>query len=332
MSALAVPWGIAFILSLILTLLCRRLALRLGLIDRPAARKAHRRPTPLLGGLAMLLAIMGGAWILRLPLDWTLPLAAIAAVGFWDDRFGLSVRFKLAAQILIAAWGVLQLGGLALPLPAYLAWTLTVLWIVGLTNAVNLLDNVDGAAALSTAWSALFLAVLASGAGATDVAALAVVLSGACGGFLVFNWPPASIFMGDGGSLPLGLGLATLAVGVQQALERSTGPWTAFGVLVLCLCLPIFDTALVVVSRLRRGLNPLTAPGKDHSTHRLLRLGLSRRGLLLVLSAVQWSAAGIALCLVEASSSPSLVLGVLTAVSLSAIGLLFFFERQELKE
>src|SRR5664279_2893420 len=200
----------AGLLAFLVTPLTRILARRLGMLDQPGLRKAHRSPVPLLGGLAMYLAlaitfiafggrdwrieglgIMGGATLLFL-------------TGFWDDRYGMPVSIKLAAQILAAV--SVMLAGIQVQLFGlwWLDAALTLMWIVGITNAVNLMDNMDGLAAGITLVAALFFFAMAALEGQGLVAGLAAALAGAAAGFLFYNFAPAVSFMGDAGSLTLG--------------------------------------------------------------------------------------------------------------------------------
>jgi UDP-GlcNAc:undecaprenyl-phosphate GlcNAc-1-phosphate transferase len=154
-----------------------------------------------------------------------------------------------------------------------------VLWVVFITNALNLLDNMDGLAGGVAAIAALFFLLLAAMTGQYLVGALAAALLGACIGFLVYNLNPASIFMGDSGALFLGFMLA--AVGIKLRFPGNVD-FVTWMVPVLVLGLPIFDTTLVVISRLRRGVNPLTTPGKDHLSHRLASRAGSQREAVLI--------------------------------------------------
>jgi UDP-GlcNAc:undecaprenyl-phosphate GlcNAc-1-phosphate transferase len=150
--------------------------------------------------------------------------------------------------------------------------------VVGITNALNLLDNMDGLSGGTTTVAAAFFLLLAAISGQFLVGALAAALIGACVGFLRYNLNPATIFMGDTGSLFLGFLLAALGVKLRFP---SNVPWITWLVPICVLAVPIFDTTLVFVSRLRRGVNPLTTPGKDHLSHRLVALGLTRREAVL---------------------------------------------------
>jgi UDP-GlcNAc:undecaprenyl-phosphate GlcNAc-1-phosphate transferase len=153
------------------------------------------------------------------------------------------------------------------------------LWVVGITNAMNLLDNMDGLSGGIAMIAAVFFTLLAAMSGQYLVGALAAALAGACAGFLIYNWNPAHIFMGDTGSLFLGFLLSAVAIKLRFPSNSVTITWM---IPLFVLAIPIFDTTLVFVSRLRRRKNPLTTPGKDHLSHRLARLTGSRREAVLL--------------------------------------------------
>jgi UDP-GlcNAc:undecaprenyl-phosphate GlcNAc-1-phosphate transferase len=277
------PWTVptlvvaAAAITALLTPAAARLAVRWGFIDRPAGHKFHAEATPLLGGLALAAGALLPLAVLRTdPRFGSFAAAAVllVAVGLWDDRRRVSVAGKLAAQS--AAALVLVGGGFRAeaPLPGWAAAVLAFLWIVGLTNACNLLDSIDGAAAGVAAVAAA--GGLALAAPSPFGAALAAALLGASLGFLPYNFHPARLFMGDAGSLFLGMTLAVLG------LELTAGGVSWLAVLLL-FAVPLFDTTLVTVSRLRRGKNPMTHPGTDHLAHRLARRGLGVRGAVTAL-------------------------------------------------
>ncbi len=288
----------ALAVSAVLTPLLGRLAIRWSLVDTPGEHKLHRRPVPLLGGAALWVAVLSA--ILASPTGadrrhlWTVLGAAtmVAAAGLLDDIWRLPVAERLLIQLVAAA--ALAAGGLfvVLALPGWLDAMLTVLWIVGITNAFNLLDNMDGlAAGVAVVASLGFLVLTADQGGFAP--ALAAALLGASLGFLIYNFHPARAFMGDAGSLFLGLLLAVLGLELQTGRGVSE-PWIAALVPVLLLAVPIFDTTLVTMSRWRRGRNPLTTPGQDHLSHRLRRGGRSTRGVALLVYAAGASAAALA--------------------------------------
>jgi UDP-GlcNAc:undecaprenyl-phosphate/decaprenyl-phosphate GlcNAc-1-phosphate transferase len=278
---------VALVFSVVGTPLARRVALASGVVDAPGARKVHQEPTPLLGGAAiygafvLALLIFGGRQEIRQLVGILIGATFISVVGVIDDVRGLRPLIKLGAQVLAGA--ILPLVGLRVQLfpIEFFNVLLTIFWVVGITNALNLLDNMDGlSGGIAAIAAAHFLLLAAINTPAQFlVGALAAALLGACIGFVRYNFNPASIFMGDTGALFLGFVLAALGIKLRFLGNTYVVTWM---VPVVVLLLPIFDTTLVFVSRLRRGLNPLTTPGKDHISHRLVALGLSRREAVLV--------------------------------------------------
>ncbi len=294
---LATPWAMSA-------------ARRLGVLDVPSARKVHLQPTPLLGGVAIYAAIWIALLLIsRLELarqyiflpDTTGQLALIflstvvlILVGISDDRTtgGIPPWSKLlgqllAAAIVLAAGVRFQVFGL-LPLDL----VLTLVWLVGISNAVNFLDNIDGLSAGATAIAAAFFFILASANGQYLVAIMALAVAGGCLGFLRYNFNPAVIFMGDAGTLFLGFLLAIIGAKLQLG---PTG-WWGLVAAVLILILPIFDTMFVTLNRLRTGRR-VTQGGKDHTSHLLVRRGLPHWQAVLVLYMVALAGGGVALAL-----------------------------------
>lgn len=260
-------------IALLTTPLFRQLARRVGLVDKPAPYKAHTVPVPYLGGLAIALGTLTGTVSgsgpgLRVGAV-TLIAAALCVVGLIDDDRQLPPRTRLAVEVM-AAGATLALGlRFEVTGVAVVDGVLTVLWIVGLTNAANFLDNMDGlgaGVAASMAGSSLFLML---GGDARPVAVMAAAVLGACLGFLAYNKRPASVYMGDAGSLFLGYVLAVITLAATQSLP--SGPRLV--VPLMLAAVPIVDTTTVVMARLRRGIRP-TQAGTDHLSHRLVHQGL----------------------------------------------------------
>jgi UDP-GlcNAc:undecaprenyl-phosphate GlcNAc-1-phosphate transferase len=318
----------AFVLAVGATPLVRRLAIRLGVVDRPAARKIHTRTTPLLGGVAIYLAfivtlaILGDRFYIQQVIGILLGATLCSFMGLWDDRLGLGALVKLAGQI--AASLILIASGVQVKILPYeiLNFGVTVFWMVGITNALNLLDNMDGLSGGVGMTAALFFLLLAVMSGQYLVGALAAALVGACLGFLFYNFNPASIFMGDTGSLFLGFMLA--AVGIKLRFPDNVH-FVTWMVPVMVLGLPIFDTTLVVISRLRRGLNPLTAAGKDHVSHRLVKMGFTQREAVLILYLVCAILGIIAMFLTQASILEGYIVGAITL----AVGVYFLWKLEQ---
>src|SRR5436305_2375661 len=263
-EAAAVGFGVGLPVSLMATPLAIRLARRTGFYDRPREYRQHVAPTPFLGGAAVLAGFLIGALALgNLAPHLVVPM--ICAVGMWllgtlDDGLSVAPKWRLLAAagaalaLYLSGMGWNTAGTWVVNLP------LTILWIVGLVNAFNLMDNLDGACATVATVSAAGIGVVAAAKGQPLVAGLAFALSGACAGFLPWNLAgPARIFLGDGGSMPIGFLVAALAM--LTARQSDTG---RAGILLgaLLVGLPILDVALVSLSRTRRGLSLLTG-GRD---------------------------------------------------------------------
>jgi UDP-GlcNAc:undecaprenyl-phosphate GlcNAc-1-phosphate transferase len=269
------------------TPITKRIAVYLGVLDQPSSRKVHTTPTPLMGGLAIY-----GALILALvffsPPFYLVEFGAILAgttwlvlVGFVDDRNGMKPWVKMGAQgiaglVLIAAGIQVRIFDNDL-----LDILFTMLWIVAITNAMNFQDNMDGLAAGITAIASIFFFIMSVHEELSLVSSLAAALAGASIGFLLYNFNPASTFMGDMGSMVLGFLLAVLAIKLDFKVpaDRQIVTWM---VPVVVLGLPIFDMGLVVFTRLRERRSPMKG-GKDHTSHRVASLGLSHRVTVLIL-------------------------------------------------
>jgi UDP-GlcNAc:undecaprenyl-phosphate/decaprenyl-phosphate GlcNAc-1-phosphate transferase len=286
MTSLLVSFAAAFALSAGLVPLCKLLAFRLGYLSAPRIDRWHRKPTALLGGIAIaastlvVQAVVAGANV-----PWPLLAAGglIFLVGLTDDLMPLKPSTKLIAEIALASLVVFVGYRLHWVTSLTLDALLTIVWIVGITNALNLLDNMDGlcAGVAVIAGTSLLAAQLPSAGGSAEAIYLSALLGAACG-FLLYNFHPASIFMGDSGSLFLGMSLAVLTLR-SQANDGLTGQFfSAVAGPVFVLMLPIFDTALVTVSRLLSGRSA-SQGGRDHSSHRLVAIGLSERTAVSVL-------------------------------------------------
>jgi UDP-GlcNAc:undecaprenyl-phosphate GlcNAc-1-phosphate transferase len=239
-----------------------------------------------------------------------LAATVVALIGLWDDYRPLPAWAKLAGQfagfLVLAYFGV----RVRLPIPEPLNYAITLLWLIGITNAVNFLDNMDGLSAGVSAVAAAFILLLALLNDQFLVASLAAALLGACLGFLRYNFPPAQIFMGDVGSLFLGFLLAVL--GIQLRFPQNVN-FVTWMVPVFLLGLPIFDMTLVVVSRLRRGLSPNT-PGKDHISHRLVQFGFNSRETVLILYLVGGMLGMMAVFITQATIVEGYAIGALAGL------------------
>jgi UDP-GlcNAc:undecaprenyl-phosphate GlcNAc-1-phosphate transferase len=282
---------IGFLSSVVLTALSRHLAPRLGLLDSPDdTHKAHGR-TVAIGGWALAAAALPiFASVIEI---WKLALGSFVAlgVGLLDDRVGLSPKAKLLGQVLCAAVAVLIAGwtvqsvtlfGIEIAL-GWLAIPFTLFWIVGAINAFNLLDGLDGLATGAAAIIFGATAFIAHQSGNDTVLALSVGFVGVLGGFVLFNWAPAKVFLGDGGTHFVGYWLAILSIQATQAdLSLSVSHDVPILVSIFLLGVPIADTAWAIVRRLRERKSILQAD-RGHLHHRLLALGLSERTVVLIL-------------------------------------------------
>lgn len=291
-------FALAFGIATITTPALRRVAPRMGYVDVPSGRKAHRQPTPLLGGLAIYAAVVSALALTGDPGAAT-QLAGIVAgatlvgvVGAIDDRRPLPPVVKLLGQA--AAVAILVASGVRTQIAGGGAGdiALTAVWMLAVTNALNFQDNMDGLAGGLAGIAAAWFVLLAVANGQLLVAPLAAAVVGACLGFLRYNFNPASIFMGDAGSLFLGFTLAALGLKLRFPGLSPTVSWM---LPPLVLAPALFDLALVTVSRLRRGVNPFTTAGRDHLSHRLLALGATTREATMSLYLVACAAGALAL-------------------------------------
>jgi UDP-GlcNAc:undecaprenyl-phosphate GlcNAc-1-phosphate transferase len=280
---------VAIVITLALLWPLRRLALHFGILDDPGPRKVHTDPVPYLGGVAML----GGLSVAMLWLrpEWrsvVILLASITTIGLVDDIKYLPVWVKLIGEVALACAAVAMGFSWHLSDSAGLNAGFSVLWIVGLTNSFNLLDNMDGLASTVAAMSLIAIASLAHAS-----AVIAAPLAGAAIAFLIINRPPARMYMGDAGSLMLGFGVALCSI---SAANSAQGLHSAV-LLILPVTVALFDTSLVIVSRLLTG-RPVQLGGKDHFSHRLRLLGWSQYQVLditVVAGILAWAGATLAL-------------------------------------
>ena len=282
-----------FVASLIIaatsTPLFRKLAVKRKILDTPnSERKIQRTAVPYLGGFGIALAVVATTLIAitisdastenyLLALSVLAPAMALGLIGFIDDKKHLTPLSRFIAQTFAGVFTALVLiltNTVGNP-TSYLVLDvlLTIAWVVGICNAINFFDNMDGAAGGISALAGFGFAVIGLQNDQYFVAAFGLVLSGACIGYLFWNWNPAKIYMGDAGALFIGIILAALAVRVDPV---SVNGATAFFVPICVLALPILDTTTVVIDRLRRGVSPFEG-GLDHLSHRLRRKGMSVR-------------------------------------------------------
>lgn len=306
--------GGAFAVALLGTLVVRRFAIRLDFVDRPAGHKGHQNPVALGGGIAIVLAVVAPivlgtalarifgvddlpAWMPQLYITHAEGIASklgvvlaicggalvLHVVGLIDDRRALGPLPKFVVQFAVALFIAGPMGIRAVEaLGAPMSIAVTALWIVLITNAFNFLDNMDGLSAGVAMIVAAIFGVTSMMAGQVFVPVLAWVVAGSLLGFLVFNFSPASIFMGDAGSLVIGYMLAVLTI-LTTFYDPSKGT-EPLGVIVpvVVLAVPLYDVTSVVVHRLRLGLSPFRGD-RRHFSHRLVRKGLTERGAVLTI-------------------------------------------------
>jgi UDP-GlcNAc:undecaprenyl-phosphate/decaprenyl-phosphate GlcNAc-1-phosphate transferase len=273
----------------------RTLALRVGAVDAPTlARKTQKEPIPYLGGVAIAVGIVGASYGSLLAVDFTLenfklasfvliPAIAISAMGLWDDLKGLEPWPRLVAQtvtgiIVAVILTATDTMGFAFD-SQVLNYAITVLWIVGVCNSINFFDNHDGGAAGTVTVITLFLFFIAYDRQQVLVSALAIVTAGATAGFLLWNRHPAKIYMGDAGSLFLGIMISVLTIRLSPGVVPT---YKSLAIPLFLMATPILDTTVAVISRIARGISPFQG-GRDHLSHRLMRKGLNRRITALTL-------------------------------------------------
>lgn len=310
----------AALLVLLLTPLLIRWARPQGRVEALSASREEKTPTALLGGLALFVGVGGSAALSGGLAAFPWPVWAGAALvfvtGLVDDLWDLRPETKLVVQIasvaLVLSAGIaFWRGG-----PVWVSIPLTFLWVIGVTNAVNLVDGLDGLAAGLTAVAASVLAFISVALGQEPLALVAIALASGSLAFLAYNARPARIFMGDCGSLFLGFVLAVAALDVQG----TGGPLTGTLVPIVVLAVPIFDTTFVTVSRILDG-RPVTKGDTDHTHHRLVRLGLSESETVLVLWGVGTLFGGLALLVLWTTAELFVALVLLCLVGAAVFGL-----------
>ena len=321
---------VSFAFTFATTPLVRRFAFKIGAIDIPKDnRRMHKKPTPRIGGLAIIFGFTVATLCFSQPsrqLYGTLAGAAIIAVmGVIDDCKNLPAKLKFVIQI-IAALVVVFAGDIKIDvftnpnflsdnpywvLPEWLSVTLTVIWIVFITNAVNFIDGLDGLAAGVSAIMSISLVFISIRVGEYSIAILGIALMGSCFGFLPFNFNPAKIFMGDTGSTFLGFMLATLSI---QGVFKSYAV-ISFAVPLLILGLPLFDALFAMIRRILRGQSPMTAD-RGHLHHRLVDMGFSQKQTVFILYAISGVLGITAVLLAESGVLRALLLVICVLILL----------------
>jgi UDP-GlcNAc:undecaprenyl-phosphate/decaprenyl-phosphate GlcNAc-1-phosphate transferase len=359
---------LAMAAALAATPVARRAAIRLDIVDHPGGRKAHHSPVPYLGGVAIYLAFILILVLAMGPVEHNSGFAKatgqflaiiggaslMALLGLADDRYDLPASVKLVGQlagagILVAAQVTIHFNHQIFE-PVQIP--ITVLWVVAVTNALNLMDNMDGLAVGTAGIAAgfFFLHSILALPIQSFVASMAAALAGACFGFLYYNWSPAKIFMGDAGSFFLGYMLAALSLklslntaspqlkaladqagygnGVTQSLHA-----VALLAPIFVLGVPLFDTTMVTLSRLRRGI-PVSRAGRDHLSHRLVGAGLSHREAVMSLYLASCALGCISVVMTRANLTEGVFISILMLLVAAAFFVRFerMFESQSLRD
>lgn len=284
----------------VLTPLMRKIAIAIDVVDRPnALHKSHKQPVPYLGGVAIIIGVISISYSASLFSNFNSnsfwlatsvlgPALVLGLIGLWDDLKSLHPLPRFMAQSIAGIFTAILLittDTVGNPTGSVIFDSIfTIFWVVGICNAINFFDNIDGGAAGTVALTSISLAFLAINGDQYLIAALATVIAGATLGFLVWNKSPAKIYMGDAGALFLGILLATLTIRLHPGSESEIG---SYFTPIFLLAIPILDTSVAVFSRLRRNLSPFQG-GQDHLSHRLTRVGLSKKQT----AAVLWGLSG----------------------------------------
>lgn len=287
--------ALTFIFVGALTPLMRKVAISVGAVDAPnIARKEQKEPVPYLGGVAIAIGVVVASYVSLLAVEFTMetfrlasyvlvPAIAISVMGLIDDLRGLQPWPRLIAQtatgaIVATILTLTNTMGVAFG-NTTLNYAVSIFWIVGVCNSINFFDNLDGGAAGTVAVISIFLFVIAFDRQQILVSALAIVTAGATAGFLIWNRAPAKIYMGDAGALFLGIIVSVLTIRLRPDVSSQVA---SLAIPLALMAVPILDTTVAVASRIYRGISPLTG-GRDHLSHRLIRIGIARRNTAFLL-------------------------------------------------
>jgi len=316
-------------LSLVCTPLAIATALRRGVLDKPGGHKGHSSPVPYLGGLAIVVSFSISMLIPVIAINESsvsrqflivIGVAlALALLGLFDDLRGLSSTLRLACEVAagIVLWNLdfgVQLAGVR-----WVDAVITILWVVGITNAFNLLDNMDGLSAGIAAIASFSFFAIAASNGQYLVAGLSLALGGCAVGFLRHNFYPARVYMGDSGALFFGFLVAFIGLKLQLNISREVSVLVP---IVVC-SVAVLDTTLVTIARLRHGLSPFQG-GRDHISHRLVKVGLPVPVAVSVLYAAAAAVGVVAFVISESDRSAAWILAGLVAVLLVGFGVLAY--------
>ncbi|NLL81745.1 MAG: undecaprenyl/decaprenyl-phosphate alpha-N-acetylglucosaminyl 1-phosphate transferase [Tissierellia bacterium] len=332
MRGIIIPFFVAIFLAFFSTPLVMKLAFKIGAIDIPKDdRRIHKQPMPLIGGLAIYMGVIISS-LMFLPVDKTLISILLGGTlilisGIIDDLRGLSPRLKMLFQLLggiCLLIGDVKVDFITNPFSTvneifylnYLSIPITLFWVVGITNTINLIDGLDGLAAGVAMISSLSFAIVAGKFGYTNVIIMSSILAGACLGFLPFNFNPAKIFMGDTGALFLGFMLAAISIeGVMKSVAT-----IAVIVPIMILGVPIFDTTFAICRRILNGKS-ITTADKGHLHHRLLAKGYSQRKTVMILYGISAVFVLFAVIIAKANSNQAVYLSVILFVVTVIVGL-----------
>jgi UDP-GlcNAc:undecaprenyl-phosphate GlcNAc-1-phosphate transferase len=303
----------SYLLVGLLTPLMRRIAIATDVVDKPnTAHKSHKQPVPYLGGVAIIIGIIVISYSTSFVSNFTVgtfwlatsvlaPALLLGLIGLWDDMRNLPPLPRFIAQTIAGVFTAIILittENVGNPTGSEIFDTLiTIIWVVGICNSINFFDNLDGGAAGTVAVSSIALAILALNGDQFLIAALSTVTAGATLGFLIWNKSPARIYMGDAGALFLGVLLATLTIRLNPDTQTQMG---SYFTPIFLLAVPILDTSVAVLSRIRRHISPFQG-GQDHLSHRLIRAGLSRRKAAVSLWSLSAMFAAVAILISKVS-------------------------------
>ncbi len=327
---------ISYLFVGLLTPVMRRIAIATDVVDRPnSTHKSHKKPVPYLGGVAIIIRVIVVSYLSSLISNFTSdtfwlatsvlgPALALGIIGLWDDLKILSPLPRFIAQSVAGVFTASILiitDNVGNPTGSDIFDSLiTIVWVVGICNSINFFDNLDGGAAGTVAISSIALAYLALSGDQYLIAALSTVTAGATLGFLVWNKSPAKIYMGDAGALFLGVLLATLTVRFEPDTQSQI---SSYLIPVFLIAIPILDTTVAVLSRVRRNLSPFQG-GQDHLSHRLIREGYSRKSTAFSLWSLSAFYASVAIIISQVDGVIENYLVVVAAIVWMILFILFF--------
>lgn len=302
----------------------RRIAIAINAVDRPTLdRKTQKEPVPYLGGLSIAIGVLFASYFALAYSEVTksnlaaasavlIPATLLGIMGLVDDLRGLEPWPRLIVQSVVGVIvALLLISTKTIGTPSQILIInviVTVLWIVGVCNSINFFDNLDGGAAGTVVVISFFTFLIAYDRGQLMVSALSIVTAGATAGFLIWNRPPAKIYMGDAGALFLGIIVAVLTIRLKPDIQPN---WKSLSIPLFLMAIPLLDTSVAVTSRLARGISPFTG-GRDHLSHRLMRKGLHRRTAAITLWALAGVYGTISFAIYKGQSSALIILAALT--------------------